>query len=69
MVLIPTSRDVLPAFGNAAGKIFLAASSWPYNTSNKEVTYHLFHHHGDAFTTVYTEMPQYLTVTHAAALT
>jgi len=64
----PPSRDVLPAFGNAAGKIFLAASSWPYNTTDKEVTYHLFHHHGDAFTTVYSEVPQNLTVNHAAAL-
>ncbi len=64
----PPSRDVLPAFGNAAGKIFLAASSWPYNPQNKEVTYHLFHHHGDAFSTVYSEVPQNLTVNHAAAL-
>ncbi len=60
----PESRDVLPAFGNAAGKYFLEQSSWPYNTSNKEVTYNLFHHHGDAFTTVYSEVPQYLTVVH-----
>lgn len=60
----PASRDILPAFGNAAGKYFLQQSSWPYNTNNKLVTYHLFHHHGDAFSTVYTEMPQYLTVLH-----
>lgn len=58
----PESRDVLPAFGNAAGKYFLEQSGWPYNTSNKEVTYNLFHHHGDAFSTVYYEVPQYLTV-------
>lgn len=64
----PPSRDVLPAFGNAAGKIFLSQSAWPYNTNNKEVTYHLFHHHGDAFTTVYSEVPQYLTVLHDAVL-
>ncbi|MCD4683828.1 MAG: hypothetical protein K8R86_11145, partial [Bacteroidales bacterium] len=60
----PDSRDVLPAFGNAAGKYFLQQSSWPYNTNNKEVTYNLFHHHGDAFMTVYSEIPQNLTVTH-----
>jgi len=60
----PESRDVLPAFGNAAGKYFLQQSNWPYNTNNKEVTYNLFHHHGDAFTTVYSNMPQGLTVTH-----
>ena len=55
---------VLPAFGNVSGKYFLQSSNWPYNTSNKEVTYYLFHHHGDAFTTVYSEMPQSLTVVH-----
>ncbi|MCD4681815.1 MAG: hypothetical protein K8R86_00920, partial [Bacteroidales bacterium] len=64
----PPSRDILPAFGNAAGKHFLYQSDWPYNTNNKEVTYHLFHAHGDAFSTVYTEIPQYLTVTHSPTL-
>jgi len=59
---------VLPAFGNAAGKIFLAQSSWPYNTSNKQITYRLFHHHGDAFLNVYSEVPQNLTVNHATTL-
>jgi len=61
-------RGLLPAFGNAAGKYFLQQSSWPYNTSNKEVTYNLFHHHGDAFLTVYSEVPQNLTVAHNAIL-
>ncbi|MBL7104190.1 MAG: hypothetical protein ISS18_07650, partial [Bacteroidales bacterium] len=60
----PEPRGVLPAFGNSAGKYFLQQSNWPYNTSNKEVTYNLFHHHGDAFMTVYSEIPQNLTVTH-----
>ena len=64
----PPSRDVLPAFGNAAGKIFLQASSWPYNPQHKEYTHHLFHHHGDAFSTVYSNMPQNLSVSHDAAL-
>ncbi len=60
----PDSRGILPAFANAAGKYFLQQSSWPYNTGNKEVTYNLFHMLGGAFTTVYSEVPQYLTVTH-----
>jgi PKD repeat protein len=64
----PESRDVLPAFGNAAGKYFLEQSAWPYNTNNKEVTYNLFHHFGDAFTTVYANMPQTLAVNHDAVL-
>jgi len=55
-------RDFLPAFGNASGKYFLQQSAWPYNTGNKEVTYHLFHHHGDAFLNVYSEVPQNMMV-------
>jgi hypothetical protein len=57
-------RGFLPAFGNAAGKYFLQQSQWPYNTNNKEVTYHLFHHHGGAFMQVYTEVPQTQNITH-----
>lgn len=61
-------RGLLPAFGNAAGKYFLQQSQWPYNTNNKEVTYHLFHHHGGAFLNVYSEVPQALAVTHNPVL-
>ena len=61
-------RGVLPAFANASGKYFLKQSSWPYNTGNKEVTYNLFHHHGGAFLTVYSEVPQNLVVTHEPVL-
>ncbi|MCX6271483.1 MAG: C25 family cysteine peptidase [Bacteroidetes bacterium] len=60
----PPERGILPAFGNAAGKYFLQQSSWPYNSQDKEVTYNLFHHHGDAFLSVYSEVPQSLTVVH-----
>jgi PKD repeat protein len=60
----PEPRGVLPAFACAAGKYFLHQSNWPSNANNKEATYHLFHHHGDAFTTVYSEVPQNLTVSH-----
>jgi hypothetical protein len=61
-------RGIMPAFGNASGKYFLQQSSWPYNTNNKAVTYALFHHHGDAFTTIYSEVPQDLTVSHDPVL-
>ncbi len=64
----PPSRDVLPAFGNSAGKYFLQQSNWPYNTQHKMITYYLFHHHGDAFSTVYTQMPQELEVEHMEAI-
>ena len=57
-------EGMMPAFGNAAGKYFLQQSSWPYNTGNKEVTLHLFHHHGGAFLNVFTEVPQSLSVVH-----
>ncbi|MFZ4547290.1 MAG: C25 family cysteine peptidase [Bacteroidales bacterium] len=57
-------RGIIPSFGNAAGKYFLQQSSWPYNTTNKVVTYHLFHHHSDAFLTIFSEVPQVLTVSH-----
>ena len=58
-------RGLMPAFGNASGKYFLQQSNWPYNSYNKEVTYNLFHHHGDAFSTVYYETPQTLAVSHS----
>jgi PKD repeat protein len=54
----------LPAFGNASGKFFLEQSNWPYNTGNKQVTYHLFHHHGGAFLNIYSEVPMPLNVVH-----
>ncbi|MFU8844086.1 MAG: T9SS type A sorting domain-containing protein, partial [Bacteroidales bacterium] len=60
----PAERGILPAFANSAGKYFLQQSNWPYNTNNKEVTYNLFHHHGDAFLMIYSEVPQNLTVVH-----
>ncbi len=58
----------MPGFANMSGKWYLMNSSWPYNTSNKVITYHLFHMHGDAFTQVCTEVPQNLTVTHANSI-
>ncbi len=65
----PSNSDwIYPCMGNSAGKIFLQGSSWPYNTSNKAITYYLFHHHGDAFMTVYSEVPQNLQVSHDAAI-
>ena len=57
-----------PGFANASGKYYLQASNWPYNYNSKPITYHLFHMHGDAFTTLYSEMPRDLTVSHSPAL-
>jgi hypothetical protein len=58
------NNEFLPAFGSVYGKYFLDQSSWPYNTDNKKDTYYLFHMHGCAYTQVYTEMPQFLTVNY-----
>ncbi len=55
---------ILPGFANVYGKYYLEASSWPYNPEAKNTVIYLFHLFGDAFTTIYTEMPQNLTVTH-----
>ncbi len=60
----PESRGELPAFAMVAGKYFLKQSNWPYNTSNKQITYFLFHMHGDAFLRLFSEKPVNLTVSH-----
>ena len=54
----------MPAFGNVAGKYFLAQSSWPYNTDDKDITYTMFTAHCDAFLRIYTQVPQEMEVTH-----
>lgn len=58
----PLPRGLNPCFANAAGKYYLQQSNWPYNTGDKQITYRLFHHHGDAFLNLFSEIPQPLTV-------
>lgn len=58
-----------PAFGNVAGKYFLQQSSWPSNPNNKAITHKMFTAHCDAFLTLYTQVPQTMTVTHPAQIT
>jgi hypothetical protein len=60
--------NLRPDFAMASGKYYLQASSWPYNPGDKTVTYNLFHHHGDAFLTMYSEVPQNLSVSHNPVL-
>ena len=65
----PAETDwIRPAFANVSGKYYLEASNWPFNPNNKPHTYHLFHHHGDAYITVYSEVPQALSVTFDAMI-
>ena len=54
----------MPAFGNVAGKYFLAQSSWPYNTDSKDITYTMFTAHCDAFLRIFTQVPQTMAVNH-----
>jgi len=65
---LPSSRGILPAFGNAAGKYFLKQSDWPYLTGEKQITYRLFHMHGDAFLQLADTVPVNLTVSHPATI-
>ncbi len=60
---IAEERGMLPAFANAAAKYFLQASNWPF-AGGKEDTYYLFHHHGCAFQTLYSEVPMNMMVVH-----
>lgn len=53
---------MLPSYGNASGKYFLRQSSWPGSDYTKEITYYLFHHHGDAYMNIYSEIPKMITV-------
>ncbi len=57
-----------PAFGHTSGKYYLRNSNWPYNSYNKNVTYALFHHHGDVFLTMHDQVPTPMTVSHGSEL-
>ena len=59
------SGNWMPAFGNVAGKYFLAQSNWPYNTDSKVITYQMFTPHSDVFLRLFTEVPQTNNVSHA----
>ncbi|MCK4305479.1 MAG: hypothetical protein KAY24_14675 [Candidatus Eisenbacteria sp.] len=55
------AADLRTAFAHVHGKYYLQAASWVGHNTR---TYHLFHHHGGAFTQMYSEVPQDLTVIH-----
>jgi hypothetical protein len=61
--------NLCPCVAMCYAKYFLYASSWPYNLMNKVHTYNLYHHFGDVFNPLYTEMPRNLTVFHSPTLT
>lgn len=58
-----------PGYANVSGKYFLHQSNWPYlSYYYKVITFHLFHHHTDPFVTIFSEVPESLTVSHANQL-
>jgi len=68
-----TGEDNLrPCQGMTSAKYYLYASDFPDSAglgmNYKVTTFQLFHIHGDAFTTLYSEIPQNLTVNHASTL-
>jgi len=63
--------NLRPCMAMTHGKYYLEASWMPDSAgagAYREYIYHLFHHHGDCFTTFYSEMPESLTVNHASVL-
>ncbi|MBU1881190.1 T9SS type A sorting domain-containing protein, partial [bacterium] len=60
--------DLRPGFGNVGGKYYLSASSWPINPQCSHLTYQLFHHFGDAFMSLYSQLPESLYVNHRPTL-
>ena len=56
-------REKRPAFANVSAKYYLQASTWAAST-NKQITYRLYHMFGDAFQWFYSEVPKNLTVTY-----
>ena len=53
----------MPAFGNVAGKYFLAQNTWANShTSVKPITYQIYTAHCDAFLRLYTQVPSTFTL-------
>jgi hypothetical protein len=64
--------DLRPCMTMTSGKYYLHAMWFPDSVAGvggyRVYTDHLFHHHGDCFTTLYSQVPMTLTVSHAASL-
>ena len=65
-------NNLNPCIAMTNGKYYLEAMWFPDsvtpNNPYRTITYHLFHHHGDAFVTLSSESPRRLSVTHAPVL-
>jgi hypothetical protein len=62
----PTAQEapLQPGLAYLSGKYYLEASAWPSNPDKKEITYHLYHDHCDAFFALCSEVPSEFTVSH-----
>ena len=64
----PDYENLRPGFAHVSGKFYLAAHNWAYCPEYKSIIYGIYHMHGDAFTTLYSEVPESLTVVHDSVL-
>ncbi|MDD4142372.1 MAG: C25 family cysteine peptidase [Bacteroidales bacterium] len=62
------SGNWMPAFGNVAGKYFLAQSSWPSYQDGKAITYQMFTAHCDAFLRLFSEVPQNIAASYSSEI-
>lgn len=68
--------NLRPCVAMTSGKYYLEASCFPdsawygdYTVEQcRTTTYRIYHHHGDAFTVLYSEIPESLTVAHESML-
>jgi len=61
-------ENLRPGFAHVSGKFYLAAHNWAYCPEYKTIIYGIYHMHGDAFTTLYSEIPESLAVVHDSVL-
>ncbi|MEO0262892.1 MAG: C25 family cysteine peptidase, partial [candidate division WOR-3 bacterium] len=65
----PPYRNLRPALAMVYGKYFLESSNWPYISYHyKVLTYEVYNFFGDVFQNMYSEVPQYLNVSHPLTL-
>jgi len=65
------ANNLRPSMAMSSGKYYLQGTWFPDAVGaggSRVVTYHLFHHLGDAFTTLYSEVPENLSVSHPDVL-
>lgn len=62
-------EGLIPSVALFAGKLYLEQSTWSINPNNKALTYHTFHYFGDPLSSIYSAVPQMLSVLHPDEVT